>query len=282
MATRTVDSGELIHDVTRLRPVRVAEVVVPTSVEEIATLLRTRRGPISVGGGRYSMGGQTAAAGGLQIDMRRMNRVLDVDAAAKTVTVEAGARWRGIQDRIDPLNLSIRIMQTYSNFTVGGSMSVNVHGRYVGLGPLILSVLRIRIVLADGSVVTASPEENAEIFHGAIGGYGGLGVIVEATLRLADNLKVKRERVVMPLSEYLAWFRAHVRDNPRAVLHNADIYPPDYDDVSAVTWTETDEPVTVAERLHARNREYRLERRVINAFFGLYFGKYYRRWLVDP
>jgi len=31
-------------------------------------------------------------------------------------------------------------MQSYANFTVGGSLSVNVHGRYVNQGPLILSV----------------------------------------------------------------------------------------------------------------------------------------------
>jgi FAD/FMN-containing dehydrogenase len=40
-------------------------------------------------------------------------------------------------------------MQSYDNFTVGGSLSVNAHGRYVGLGPIVLSVKSIRLVLAD-------------------------------------------------------------------------------------------------------------------------------------
>ena len=52
-------------------------------------------------------------------------------------------RWCDIQRFVDPHDLSVAIMQTYANFTVGGSLSVNVHGRYVGQGPLILSVRAI-------------------------------------------------------------------------------------------------------------------------------------------
>lgn len=51
---------------------------------------------------------------------------------------------------------------------------MNAHGRYVGLGPLILSVKSIKVVLADGTLVEASPTHNADIFNGVIGGYGAL------------------------------------------------------------------------------------------------------------
>ena len=50
----------------------------------------------------------------------------------------------------------------------------------------------LKVVLADGTIVEASQTQNADIFNGVIGGYGGLGVIVEATLELTDNMKVKR------------------------------------------------------------------------------------------
>ena len=80
-------------------------------------------------------------------------------------------------------------MQTYANFTVGGALSVNCHGRYVGLGPLVLSVRAIKLALHDGSVVDASRTENPELFFGAIGGYGALGVVVEVELDLAQNLE---------------------------------------------------------------------------------------------
>ena len=80
-------------------------------------------------------------------------------------------------------------MQSYSNFTAGGSLSVNAHGRYVGSGPLITAVRSIKVVLADGSVVEASPTINRDIFYGTIGGYGGIGVIIEATLDLAGKFR---------------------------------------------------------------------------------------------
>ena len=43
-----------------------------------------------------------------------------------------------------------------------------------------ISVKSIRVVLADGTLVNASPDQNREIFYGAIGGYGGSGVQREA------------------------------------------------------------------------------------------------------
>src|SRR6202040_1992136 len=108
----------------------------------------------------------------------------DFSPQQKTITVQAGTRWRQIQERIDSADLSVKIMQTYANFTVGGSLSVNAHGRYVGLGPLIRSVKSLQVVLADGSVWEASPMHNTDLFYGVIGGYGGLGVITEVTLDL--------------------------------------------------------------------------------------------------
>src|SRR5438309_5733966 len=182
----------VINDVSQLNPIRVDQVITPTSTTEIADALRLHTGPISIGGARHSMGGQIGTDGALFIDMRRFDRILNFSPADKTITVQAGTRWRQILEHIDSANLAVKIMQSYANFTVGGSLSVNAHGRYLGLGPIILSVKSLKVVLADGTIVEASPTSNADIFYGVIGGYGGLGVIVEATLELTDNLKVRR------------------------------------------------------------------------------------------
>src|ERR1700730_15354431 len=114
----------LINDVTQLNPIAVSMVTTPTTTEGIVEAVRQHGGPISVGGARHSMGGQIAAAGGLHIDMRQFNKILSFSPAEKTITVQAGTRWRPIQERIDPANLSIAIMQTYAHFTVGGSLYV--------------------------------------------------------------------------------------------------------------------------------------------------------------
>lgn len=275
-------SGPVVRDFTHLYPVEVARVVAPTDEAQIVEAVRSTRGPVSIGGGRFSMGGQTATEGALQIDMRRYDRILRLDTAQKTVTVQAGATWRKIQEFIDRHGLSVKVMQSYGNFTVGGSLSVNVHGRYAGLGPIASTVRSFRIVLADGRVVTASPTENADVFHGAIGGYGGLGVITEATLDLADNVRVRRTRTTMSVDEYAEWFARNVRGRPGIVFHNADIYPNEYDRVSAVTFTETSDPVTVPDRLMPRQESYRASRFGQTVVTGWPGGKEIREHVLDP
>jgi len=44
------------------------------------------------------------------------------------IRVQAGMRWRDLQDAIDPHDLSVKIMQSFSNFTAGGAVSVIATG----------------------------------------------------------------------------------------------------------------------------------------------------------
>ncbi|MEO6081114.1 MAG: FAD-binding oxidoreductase [Steroidobacteraceae bacterium] len=274
--------AEVVNDVTQLNPVTVAEVVAPRTLEELVAAVVNHPGKLSIGGGRYSMGGQTAIRDGVQIDMRQFNQVLAFSPEDREITVQAGITWRQIQEHIDAANLSLQIMQTYANFTVGGTLSVNAHGRYIGLGPVVMSVKSIRLVLANGNVVLASPGERSDLFYGAIGGYGALGVIAEVTLVLADNAKVKRETVVMPLTSYWKYFARNVRDNPDVIFHNADIYPNAFDTVRVSSYVRTDRPVTVPDRLIPRDLDYSTNRRVYNMVTEWPAGRWLRQRVVDP
>ncbi len=281
-------ASEVVNDVTRLHPIVVDRVIAPRTVADIVKAVKSTSGPISIGGAKHSQGGQIAEENSLHLDMRSFNKVVAFDPVKKTITVQSGITWRDIQDVIDPANLSASIMQSYSNFTVGGSLSVNCHGRYVGTGPIILSVKSIKIVLADGRVVEASPTHHRDLFYSAIGGYGGIGIIVEATLQLTDNTKMKLESKVMPIGQYQSYFASRISDcsNPstRPIFHNADIYPPDYKTLRANTWRNTDQPVTITPRLVPRHANYWLDRQVFKIITGLPFewGKAFRRHVIDP
>jgi len=272
----------IVNDVTRLNPVPVMAIVRPRSVAQVQDAIAKTSLPISVGGGHFSMGGQTASPGSLHLDMREMNRILAFSPVERTIRVEAGVRWCDIQRFVDPHGLAVKIMQTYANFTVGGSLSVNVHGRYVGLGPVILSVRSIVLVLADGARVEASSTANAQLFYAAIGGYGAIGVIVEAELELAENKRVARSHKTMPVSSYLDFFRRQVRSSSTAVFHNADIYPPHYRRVRAVTWSETVLAATVPRRLQPHRRLYPLHGYFMWAITETAFGKWRRERIIDP
>jgi FAD/FMN-containing dehydrogenase len=275
-------AGEVVNDVTQLNPIVVDQVIVPFSIKEICTAVKNAKGAISIGGARHSEGGQIATEHSLHLDMRSFNKIVAFDPQKKTITVQAGITWRDIQDKIDPYDLSVSIMQSYANFTVGGSLSVNCHGRYVGAGPIILSVKEIKVVLAAGSVVEATPEAHRDIFYAAIGGYGGIGVIVEATLKLTDNTRVERRDEVMPINRYKDYFFTEIRNDPKAVFHNGDIYPPSFNTVRAVTWSETNKPVTNEDRLIGRNENYWLDRQLIWMTSELPFGKWLRQHVFDP
>lgn len=238
-----------VGDVTELVEIPVERVARPRSTEEVQALLVSHDGPVSIGGGRFSMGGQIGTDDTLFLDLREMNDVLAYDKDARTIRVEAGATWRHIQEHVDPDDLSVQIMQSYANFTVGGSASVNAHGRYVNRGPVVHSVRALELVLADGSRLHTSRTEHPEIFFGAIGGYGALGVITEVELNLDPNEKLERVVERMPSTDFGAWFEDHIRGSEDAVMFNADIYPPAFDDLVAITYNRTDRDVTVEDRL---------------------------------
>jgi len=272
----------VVNDVTQLNPIRVERVATPTTVEDVATLIRNHDGPISIGGGRFSQGGQIAREGALFIDMRRLKTIHAIDEAARTIRAEAGATWRDIQEAVDPLDLSPAIMQSFCNFTVGGSLSVNCHGDYNRHGPIIESVRSIELIVAAGARVHASRDENRDLFHAAIGGYGGVGVIVEATLDLAPNQRLERLTHRMSVAEYPAWHRANVLIRPEVILHHAVIYPDAYTNVAAEVSTLTDKPLTIGERLAPLGRPGAAERSLLDIVTFAPGGRAVHEHLYDP
>lgn len=275
-------SNKRINDVTAINPIQVGKEIQPQTIQEISNAIRQSTGPISIGGGRYSMGGQTAYENSLHIDMRKFNKIIFLDTINKQVTVQPGIVWRSLQQVIDQHNLSVKIMQTYANFTVGGSISVNCHGRYIGHGPIVSSVKEIKVVLASGEVMTASRDINPEIFAAAIGGYGGIGVIVEVTLQLVDNDKVEREVAKVEPIKYNEFFDQHIRNDTTVIFQNGDLYPPHYDLINSVTWKKTNKELTDTVRVTPEGETYWLEAQLMNVVSSGDFGKWLRRNVGDP
>ena len=272
----------IIEEVSELYPTHVDAVFAPGTVEHLQAFVKETDNPLSIGGGRFSMGGQIAAPASIHIDMRGLNRMLWLNAEERVIRVQSGIRWRDIQRIIDPYDLSVKIMQTYSDFTVGGSVSVNCHGRYIGLGPLVLSLRSLLVMLHDGSLVETSPEEKPELFYSVVGCYGAISIIVEVELELVENTLVKRSREKVRAADYPRYFQKHVRDNPDAVFHNADLYPPKYIRANAVTWSTTDEASKTVARLNPGRHLYLFEKYFMWAITETPFGKWRREHLIDP
>ena len=230
------------------------------------------------------MGGQVAVRGGLHLDMRQLNQLVWLRPSERLARVQAGMRWRDLQEHLDPVNLAIKTMQSYSNFTIGGSVSVNAHGRYIGHGPLGHTVRALQLVLASGEVVEVSPTRSPEYFRAAIGGYGAIGVITEVELELAENVPIERAVEHVPLEQYVAYFKEQVLKDKTVVLHNADLVPPAFNAPVSVTWRRAanNKPLTEPARLVPRGQTYGLEQNTLWALTELPGGRSLRTAGVQP
>jgi FAD/FMN-containing dehydrogenase len=192
-----------VNDVhSQLNRTRVRELLRPRTRDELAEIVRSasRKGlPISVSGCRHSMGGQQFATDSICIDTRALDRVISFDQERGLIETEAGITWPKLirtylDARRDSANQwGIAQKQTGADtFTLGGSLSSNVHGRGLAMKPLISNIESFTLVNADGKSVRCSRDENGELFRIAIGGYGLFGLIDSVTLRLVPRKKLQR------------------------------------------------------------------------------------------
>jgi len=214
-------SSIVVNDVTRLNPIPVRQVHEINNVEQIRAALREAiklHLKVSIAGKRHSQGGQTAYPNGVVLNMTNFNRILRLDRQNKVLTVQSGATWEQIQDYLNPYGLAVEVQQASNIFTVGGSLSVNAHGRDPNYGPVIQTVRGFRLMECDGSIVNVSRTESRELFRLVIGGYGLFGVILDVDLAVTDNEVYEKHQQGMPYTEYLAYFQRNVKGNSKVGL----------------------------------------------------------------
>lgn len=211
----------LAMDVARLAPARVARVEHVRAVEQLQAVLRDARErglKVSVAGSRHSQGGHTYTAGGVRLDMRGFNRILDIDSAARTITVESGATWDEVQRAIAPHRLAVKVMQSSNIFTVGGTLSANAHGRDLDVTQVVEVVQRFHLLLADGRILEVSRAAHPELFSLVIGGYGLYGVILDVTLRVAPDELYEQQSTIMDYAAFPAYFAERIQGDSDIVL----------------------------------------------------------------
>jgi len=191
-------------DVYRRADVDAALVVRPGSLDELAQAVKlcTSQGlaVIPRGGGlSYTGGFLPVQPGSAIIDMQRLDRIVEVNETDMYVTVECGATWKSLYDRLKPLGLRTPYFGPMSGFasTVGGALSQgSIFLGSTQYGTTAESVLSLTVVLADGSVVNTGsaaalgevgpffrhygPDVTGLFLHDA----GALAFKARATLRL--------------------------------------------------------------------------------------------------
>lgn len=205
------DASELSATPIRahVRPAAHGEALVEAFRTELATARADGR-PVNVGAARHSMGGQAIPKGGTAITVD--DAWIEPDTAKGIYRVNGGARWRDVIAALDPLGFSPAVMQSNHDFGVAATFSVNAHGWPVPFGPMGATVRSLRMVMPDGALVTASRDENADLFALAMGGYGLVGLIVDLELDMVPNQRLAPRLKAMPAEDFPTAFMAAVND----------------------------------------------------------------------
>ena len=164
---------------------------------------------LAVRGGGHNGGGLAVADDALVIDLTAM-RSVRVDPDAQTVRVEGGATWGDVDHAAYAFGLAIPT-GIISTTGVGGLTLGGGHGylsRKYGLA--IDNLLEADVVLADGSLVKASEEENEDLFWAIRGGGGNFGVVTSFLFRGNPVSSVYAGPMFWELDraeEILRWYR---------------------------------------------------------------------------
>lgn len=165
------------------RPAVIAGCATPEDVADALDLARREGYEVAVRAGGHSVAGMSTNDGGLVVDVRPMKHV-EVDPTTRQARVGAGVTWGEFD----------RAAQEHGLATTGGRVSTTgVAGFTLGGGSGWLershglacdNLVSVDLVTADGRQVTASEDENPELFWGLHGGGGNFGVATSFVFRL--------------------------------------------------------------------------------------------------
>ena len=181
-------------------------------LRELLQFARTNHLKISIAGARHSMGGHVIYPGGIAIDMLPFSR-MTLDVTNRILNVQSGARWRDVILFLNERGLSVEVMQSNDDFSVGGSISVNCHGWQFNRPPIDATVASFRLMRADGKIVTCSRAENTELFSLVLGGYGLFGIILDVNLRVVPNERYTLETIAVASSNYVSLLARRTADD---------------------------------------------------------------------
>jgi FAD/FMN-containing dehydrogenase len=167
------------------RPAAIAGCRTTADVAIAVNFAREHQLLVAVRSGGHSVSGLSVCEGGLLIDLGGLKRIA-VDPAARTVRAGGGVLWGELDAATQEHGLHTpggRVTTTgIGGFTTGGGYgwTSSKHGLACD------NLVSAEVVLADGSVVTASEHEHRDLFWAIRGGGGNFGIVTEFELHLHE------------------------------------------------------------------------------------------------
>jgi FAD/FMN-containing dehydrogenase len=167
------------------RPAVIARCATTADVAVAVDFARENELVVAVRGGGHSVAGLSVCEGGIVIDLAGL-KWIEVDPEAKTARAGGGVLWGEFDAATQEHGLHTpggRVTTTgIGGFTTGGGYGWT-SSKY---GLACDNLISAQVVLADGSVVTASRQQNEDLFWGIRGGGGNFGIVTEFEFRLHE------------------------------------------------------------------------------------------------
>lgn len=162
----------------------------PKTVEEVQEIVLQCR-KLRALGSRHSFN-EIADSEENLVSLEQMTKVISLDKAANTLTVEAGVRYGDIAAFLDENGYALPNLASLPHITMMGACATATHGSGITNSSLASSVSAVEFVTAGGDVVTLSREENGDQFYGAVVNLGALGVVTKLTLDLVPTFDMRQ------------------------------------------------------------------------------------------
>ncbi len=157
-------------------------------------------------GSRHAFNAIADSPGDL-ISLERLDRLVAIDRARRTATVEAGVRYGPLCRQLHREGFALHNLASLPHISVAGACATATHGSGDRHGNLATAVAAMELVTAAGEVVVVSRESHGEQFQGAVVGLGGLGVVTKLTLDLAPAFAMRQDVYEnLPLEQLEAHF----------------------------------------------------------------------------
>jgi hypothetical protein len=217
------EARQVFNGMINKHPALIARCMDVADVIAAVNFARNHQLTLAVRGGGHNGPGLGTCDDGLVVDLSHMKGIR-VDPVARTALVEGGCTWGDVDHATHPFGLA-----TPSGFisTTGvGGLTLGGGIGYLSrtLGLTIDNLMGVDMVLADGSFITASTKEHADLFWAVRGGGGNFGVVTSFLFQLhaistvyggpmlwpleqaADILKFWRDFILQAPEDINGWF----------------------------------------------------------------------------
>jgi hypothetical protein len=211
--------------------------------------------PLAIRSGGHGISGRSTNDGGIVINLSRLNTIEVLDQSTRRVRIGPGARWMDVAAALAPYGWALS-SGDYGGVGVGGLATAGGIGWLAREHGLTIDHVRaVEMVLADGSVVRADGEENADLFWAVRGAGANFGIVTSFEFEVDEVGNVGWAQLVLDARDtasLLEKWGAAVEAAPRDLTSFIILGPPRRGQPSiaqVMALVDSDNPDTIISRL---------------------------------